>query len=235
MNFWKKSLCKSDYIFVAVILLIAIVFGNILHDVILALTAQSDLASGEEVTTFPLGSLLGVIALAVVMLLSIFKLLTARFDMVIGMGGTRKEFFCNELANQGVSIGLGLVIIWVCSKLEQLKLKLVYPQYRCELDFADIFNWKTLIPAIIMALGFTFIMSAIFLKFRRKAIIVYWVVYMAFMLGLSQMSRITDVMLPLLAGSTIPWGLILPIAFSVVGAALLLVSWLLICRQDVRV
>lgn len=204
--------------------------GNVLHDVIMNLVEQ-----GENPTTFPLGTLLGTIAMIAMVFLGSFVVLAPHFDMAISMGATRKSFFANELINRFVSVAASILILILGNRLEVWKLGAFYPQYPVETDVSFLFSIKMLIPGIALALGLNFLMGAVFLRFQNKALFVYAVSYVIMMLLISQIGSAIEPMIAFFEFSTLPWGVILPVALTVTGMGLLWGAWGIIHRQDVRI
>lgn len=232
MIFLKKSVRISDALFLFGIMLLGFLAGNVLHDVIVNIDLHKE--SAEEMTTFPLGTLICIIVMITVLLLTSFQVLTAKFDLSVGMGATRKEFIVYEIFNQIVRIGGAQVLVAICYAIENLKLSKKYSMYECELDMTGFFDWKVQLPMFIALLGMTFLVSAVFLKFQRKAMLFFVILYIVMMLLMSRVSEVIKPFIALLADTDIPFQFILPIAGLFIGGAMMLGAWLLIRKQAVR-
>lgn len=235
MKFLRKSIQKNDFLLLLVITMGAFLLGNIMHDVIMKLTAAKDLANGGEVTTFPLGTMLGAMAMMFTILFSSLQVLASRFDMSVSMGATRKEFFLNELVNQLVRIASTILILAIGSRLEMFKVAKMYPNFPLDVDLSFLFSWKILPIAILVVLGLTFLIGAAFLKFHKHALVFFWILYMVVMIVIMQIGNWVSPFLGLLASVDLPWGILIPAVLAGIGALMLGGSYVIIHKQDVRI
>lgn len=231
MNFLKKSIRISDALFLFGIMLAGSLAGNVLHEVIVNIDIHKE--SAEKVTTFPLGTLICIIVMMTVLLLTSFQVLSTKFDLSVGMGATRKEFFASEIINQLVRIGGAQVLLAICYAIEKLKLSSRYSMYECELDMTAFFDWKVQLPMFIALLGMTFFVSAVFLKFQKKAMLFFVIFYFVMMLFMTRATAVIKPFVTLLAETNIPFQIILPIAGLLIGGALMAGAWILIRKQAV--
>ncbi|MGN0402958.1 MAG: hypothetical protein ACI4HQ_11980 [Acetatifactor sp.] len=235
MRLLKKSFQLKDALYLVLGTCAVLLTGSILHDIVIKVNLEDAIAKGEEITTFPLGSFLGIMTMVMILFFTSFQLFTARFDMVVAMGASRREFFRNELTNQSIRIFLTVVVLGIGGRLECLKLRVKYPDYQNELDMSGFFSWKILLPLVILLLGMIFLVGAVTLKYQKRAMIFYAVLYFVIILLMSRIPRVLKPFIAFLRDVDLPYHILGPVVMILIGIAALAGSWLLIRRQDVRV
>lgn len=140
-------------------------------------------AHDPEITYIHMMSLISYIVLWMMILLWGMTDFGKAFDMMVGMGRTRKEFFVSYVVvNFGtylVYAGLMVFIAWMETVLE----KIFYAGIPCEMNLtAFFFDVRTIALTILIGFTFNIFMGALYLKFRQKIFMLVWVLFM--LLGL---------------------------------------------------
>lgn len=235
VNLFQKSFRFKAAIFPVFGSLATLLAGSILHDFIVILNAESTTAKGEEITTFPMGFILGVMVMFMSLFFTSFSIFSSRFDMVVSFGASRKEFFRNEIINQAIIILLAITALKIGGLMEALKCQILFPDYRNELDLSGLFSWKVMIPLGILLLGVIFFNGAVALRYAKWTSLFYIASCLVILLFATQISKFIKNMSVFIKNKELLCNLLIPGGMIVLGAVMLAGSWLLIRRQDVRV
>lgn len=228
-----KKVSIQELLFPVGITIIAYIIGGVLHDVIVGFET---VRGAEDITVFPLATLLGIIGYFAFTLLAGSVSMTQDFDMIVGLGGTRKEFFAKRLIEIVIANAICVATILILAYLERIKFMHFWTQYELEFDILPYLSMKNMSIAILMTTGLVFIISSIILKFGKTGFWVLWVLYMIVCLSMTRIHDLARVLqLDKLAKSLASNGGILGLAIIVVSGMLIFISWLMVRRQAVRV
>lgn len=97
------------------------------------------------------------------------------------------------------------------------------------------FSWNILLPLILLLLGIIFLVGAATLRYQKRAMIFYAVLYFVIILFMSRIPRVLKPFIAFLRDVDLPYHILGPVVMILIGLAALAGSWLLIRRQDVRV
>ena len=237
MNFIKKSIRIEDVVSTPIIASLSFLAGNIVHEVIMREEIARHIADPEEISTFPLGTLMAIIVSLMLMVFVSFQVFSSHFNLEISMGCTRKEFFLHELVNQVVRIGFGLLLLNILYRLETWKLKAWYGQYVCEMDMSWFFDWKIQLPLFVFLLGLILMVGGFFLKFSQYALYAGMVFYFALCLLFTQIKMIADPFVAMLANVNLTLQQLVMIGIAVlclVGCVAVWLSWVMMRKQPVK-
>lgn len=226
-----KNVDWKDSILFAMGILGGMLGGSIAHDIIVNTAAHK----GEEITTFPLGFIIGMVVLVVGSLVNAFRVFTDRFDLCLTMGCTRKEFFRNELIHQALRMTLAVLVLLIGSKLEMMKCRSRFPAYRCELDITSFCDWRVMVPLGVFLLGLIFFNGGIALRFYREAFIVSSLFWILFGVTVRRLAPQVEIIIDYLSVSKLPVSAMVSCGMVLVGLLLIAGSWLFVRRQDVRI
>jgi len=201
-------------------------------------------AGEEDVTCGHIGSLLAL--MFTVMFVVVINTSTSiqRFNRLICMSQTRKNFILQEISLNVITISGLLVINSVLFLIEDFLLKKFYPGIPLEFDlglFYHLLIEKVInVPAlIVIAAGLSFFISGAFIRFGQVAFWILWALWMSLCLS-------TDKWIKLLVGDTSVfrknilelWGMwngyFCQIIGIVVAVVLSFVAAMLIRKQEVK-
>lgn len=150
--------------------------GAVLSVVFVALIVKVLCANDPEITYVHLASVFAYAAFWVgAVLLGIVEL-GKTFDMMLGLGRTRKEFFVSYTAVSLIKYVVCAIMIVLIALAENGIGKLLYKGIPCEWDMTSfIVSVRTMLPTILGGWGIHLLAGALYLKFREKLLIVFWI------------------------------------------------------------
>ena len=136
-------------------------------------------AHDPEITYIHMMSLMAYFVLWMMILLWGMIDFGKSFNMMVGMGRTRKEFFISYgIVNIGtylVYTGLIVFIAWVETVME----KIFYAGIPCEINLtAFFFDARTIALTILIGFTYNMLMGSLYLKFYQKIYILVWIPFM---------------------------------------------------------
>lgn len=211
---------------------VGFLFGNILHEGIVF----SELNNGEpDMTVFPLGTIMAMTVLLIYVFIAGAMSMLERFNLLVGNGATRKQFFYNQICSSVVTCLGAVLFLRGLAYIEQLKLSYFWNKLPSELDLQPYMTPLNMGAIIIILIGYTLFIGACILKFGKIGFWFFWGVYM---IGCITLTKIEDVLHGvsenvLAAIKSNSTEIIFIVAlFAVLGA---LLSWLLVRKQPVNI
>lgn len=174
---------KSLKIYI-IVLFSVMIFGNAMHDIILFFTRAE-----EDSTVFPLATVLmiGVIFGYMIYYGGIAD--AGRFNLMISMGCTRREYFSIRIAELALEVLVGYVASFCCNTFEKWKFIRFYKEIPVELDISVFFSLKYAVPVFLFLAAVSFTASICIMKYGVKA---FWGLYIVFMVCCLGVPRIIE-------------------------------------------
>ena len=176
------------------------------------------------------GTLLALIGPVFIMIFTGVCSVGQCFNLGIGMCDTRRRLvpalaagsFLQFLAFSGVAYLLHHLELWL--------FRIFYKGAENEVSLAVLFQWKYILVACVFMAALQMLFSTLFLKLGRAALWIVWGVCMAVCLGLPRLTGAPELMKNIFLEITEAMALT---GISVAAVILLLISYLLIRRQQV--
>lgn len=222
-------------------LLTAWILGAAVFSVVfVALIVKVFCANDPEITYVHLASLLTYVVFWVVAVLLGIVEFRKTFDMMLGLGRTRKEFFISYTVVSFVKYVMCAVLIVLVALAENEIGKLLYQGIPCEWDMTSfIVSVRTMCPTVLGGLGIHLLAGALYLKFREKLLIVFWIfccflgVFLQWLGKLAhQWEEIGKIGDGILAFFTGPCYVLFPVVIAVAGMFCIL-SYFLVRKREV--
>lgn len=199
---------------------------------------------GEKESIFPMGTLLALFVPVFVMIFIGMSSLPLYFNTAVGMGAVRRHvvpaMYCISLLTNVVAAWTAYLFYY----LEQWIFGVLYAGIEIEMDIQFVFQWKYILPVCLAVLGVNALMGALFLKYGKIAFTVFWILWMVVFIGGPRLGhflesthdnaflRMCRKIVELIRGFS-ERGILTIVA--VVSAVLMLVSWMLLRKQQVDV
>lgn len=200
-------------------------------------------ANDPDMTYIHMMSLMAYIVLWAAILLTGMTDFGKCFDMMVGMGRTRKEFFLSYgVLNFGTYLIYAaeiLLIAWLETVIE----KVCYAGIPCEMNLTFFFfDVRTIVLTILMGFVINMLLGALYVKFRQKIFMLVWVLFMGFGMMAQMISKAIDAQNPWLmaigdffvALFTSP-AVILILGAVAVTVLLVAVSYLLVRKREISI
>ena len=171
--------------------------------------------------------------------------------MAVSMGCTRRKFVFSSVLVTFLQALLALILTFVTSQISELIYHLAFSQYPPDSAFYGVFTlqfliqhgWKFVLGAMGIVL-FGYCSGALFQRFGKIFLVIFWVLYMFFALSANSISNVLEmrdtttllgkIVVPASdALSSLPIGF-LPILGIVLGVALVAYSGWLLLRGTVK-
>lgn len=234
-NAWLVS--KDRFLKTVFVVALSAVLSGLLVFVIVKVFGADD----PEMTYIHMMSLISYITLWALILFMGMTDFGKTFDMMVGMGRTRKEFFVSYgIVNFGtylVYAGEILLIAWLETVIE----KVFYAGIPCEMNLtAFFFDARTIALTILIGFTYNIFMGALYLKFRQKIFMLVWVLFMFMGLIAQMISKSVETQPPWLmavidffvAIFTSP-ALVLILGAIVITILLVAVSYLIVRKREI--
>lgn len=199
---------------------------------------------GEKESIFPIGTLLALFVPVFVMLFVGMSSLPLYFNTAVGMGAVRRHVVP---AMFSISLLTNVAAVWTAYlfyHLEQWIFGMLYAGIEVEMDLRFVFRWKYILPVCLAVVGVNALMGTLFLKFGKAAFTVFWIVWMVVFIGGPRLGHLLESAYDnaflrmcrkavALIGGFSEKGILA--AVVLVSAVLLMVSWMLLRKQQVDV
>jgi len=229
-NKLSKYIEIREVAMMAGLIIVTFILGMLLHDFLV----NNDIKNmEEEITVFPLGSFISIIAMLVALCFVGATAMCQDFGMIVGMGATRKEFFLKKVINLGITTVISIIIFVILNRIEMIKLNTMWSEYPLELDFSPYITGKNIFIAIVVLIGMSLFVSAFILKFGKTGFWIIWGLYMIFCLSLSRASDIVSAIKPETINSMSAKSNMIMVALFILAVSGTAVSWLIVRRQEV--
>jgi len=147
------------------------IIGNLIHDMLIRYVPDDDM------TVFPLGTLLTIISFFMVSLLvGLFS--DGRFNATIAMGETRHRFFKDLIITRLLTSMVYILMIELAYKYEQWKFTAKYPQYTIDLEMRFLYNALFIVILLLGGTCLSVLLTSLVLRFEKKAYIAVWIFFM---------------------------------------------------------
>ena len=159
---------------------IVCVFGTAVFSVLLVMFIVKVLCKDDpEITGIQLASLMAYIVLWIAMPIWGMTDFGKSFDMMVGMGRTRKEFFSSYCIANFASNLVYVAVIVLITVLDKALYGLLYQGIPCEMDLSAFFlDIRTIGATVLMSFGLNILLGALYLKFRAKIFMFVWIICM---------------------------------------------------------
>lgn len=125
------------------------------------------------------GTFMAVIAGVMLFLLMGIFSFGQEFSLALSLGSTRKEFLITYAAESFLNIVLLAVTVGVVGIIEFLTGKICYKQIPCSFDFTPyMLDIRFLAGALFLLPALRILLGALILKFQKKALVAFWIVWM---------------------------------------------------------
>lgn len=197
---------------------------------------------GETDSIFPLGTLMALTVPVFIMLFLGMGSLPLYFNLLVGMGMTRKRLIPMIFGFSFLKNIIGMWIAYLFYHLETWMFRSAYAGIRNELDLRFVFQWKYIIPVGMVVVALDVLMGALWLKYGKKALTIFWILWMAIFIGGPRIVRMLNhgkegvflnvcrKIADLFSGCSESGIIILVIAVS---AGLIVVAYSILCKQQV--
>lgn len=138
---------------------------------------------------FPLGTLLAFMVPAMLMIFFGMASLPTYFNLVIGMGTTRKRLLPALFVFSILENLLGAWIVNLFCLLEKWTFETAYAGIKNELDLSFVFQWKYITAICMAVVALNTWMGALCLKYGKKVFTLFWLLFMAVFIGGSRISK----------------------------------------------
>lgn len=167
----------------AIIELVAFIFGTII------LTLIVGFGGGEK--TVELGTMMmGLMGIGIMFFSGTIGLRN-EFNLMIGMGVTRKKFISGYFISSVIITLQLLALVYIGYFIESLEIQLLYSDYeKIAAVETFLFSWYV-IPAVLFIAAFTMFLGAVAVRGGKKVMVVFWCLWMA---GCLLPGRIEDAM-----------------------------------------
>lgn len=227
---FKKYVELKDILFSLVFVVAAFGFGIILHDIIV----HADIGNHEaEITVFPLGAVVAIVGLFLGLFFSGATSMCQRFDLVIGLGGSRKEFFLERAIFNGASSALCVVVYVALAGLEKMRLDRVWGQYPLEFDIMPFLTATNMAVVVIAISGASLFLAAIIMRFGKAGFWVIWAIYMIGCLALSKTDDIVHSINPDFAQMVLKNATLIRIGIVLLALLGAWIAWLIVRKHHV--
>lgn len=177
LSLWKVN--KTELLTLPLFVLGLSLFGFIMAVVIIAM--------GEETTSFPMGTVIGSIALiaGALVYISYFR---REFMVALTMGATRTEFLLSFALRQLTLLVAGYVLILVLCLAERAAYPLIFPGIIHEFDMLPILTDPRIVLSVMaVALVLSMFLGMLFCRFGKKFLWVVYAVYMLLCFGITRL------------------------------------------------
>lgn len=231
----KQLLLRSDELLTMLLLEAgAFVFGEAILHVAVGVF-------GEEDEVFQLGLLMAVFMVGMCMVFMGVSSLALGFNIGVGMGASRRRFIPAFMLFTYLEFLVLAAIAKIFGYLEKWILEMAYPG----MDHGDVdimLQWKYILVAGIAVVACNVIFGAISLKFGKVSFVILWLLWMAVIVGIPRMvqwaSTNRDSVAVRACRSVLDAicsfkenGILAGIA--ALSAVLMLISWIMLRRQQV--
>lgn len=144
---------------------------------------------GETDSVFPLGTLMALMVPVFIMVFLGMGSLPLYFNTVIGMGMTRRRLVPLMFAFSFLQNMAGIWIAYLFYYLETWIFRTAYAGIRNELDLQFVFQWKYIVPICMVIVALNVMMGAMWLKYGKKALTIFWILWMAVFIGGPRIGR----------------------------------------------
>lgn len=197
---------------------------------------------GERESIFPMGTLLALFVPLFVMVFIGMSSLPLYFNIALSMGAVRRHMVPAMLS---ISLLIDIAAVWTAYlfyHLEQWIFGMLYAGIESELDLQFVFRWKYILPVCLAVVGANALMGALFLKFGKVTFTIFWILWMVVFIGGPRLGhllesaydnaflRVCRKVVELIGGFS-ERGILA--AVVLVSAVLIMVSWMLLRKQQV--
>ncbi len=169
MNAIKQELKVNgkDLFIMLLIQLCFFLFGMILVSVILFFDKN-------EATYFSMGLLFSLITVLFSSMIYDGLVYQTRYQLAISMGRSRRGLLLSYFATVPLRSLILIGSAWVLGKVELLLYRILYPTLTNEVDFYVIFDWRIILPAVIVVTVLGLFIAAIYGRFGQKGWMVFY-------------------------------------------------------------
>lgn len=200
-------------------------------------------ANDPEITYIHFMSLISYIVLWMMIFLTGMTDFGKTFDMMVGMGRTRKEFYLSYgLVNFGTYLVYGALVLAI-AWLETVMEKVFYGGIPCELNLSSFFfDVRTIVLTVVGGFCFNMVIGALYLKFRQKIFMLVWLLFMFMGVIMQMIGKAIDARNPWMIKSvdfivrifTSPAVILIPVVILIV-VLLVSLSYLLVRKREIAV
>lgn len=173
-----KNTClfsKNRFLSTFSIVLGAAVFSELLVVLIVKVFCKND----PEITYVQIAPLMSYFAFWIAVPIWGMTDFGKNFDMMVGFGRTRKEFFFAYCTVNFIAYLLYAGIFVLITVTDEALCNLLYKGIPCEMDLSAFFlDARTIGATVLIAFFLNIMLGALYLKFRAKLFMVVWVLCM---------------------------------------------------------
>lgn len=185
------------------------------------------IALGEEVTSFPMGTLFGSIGLVVAALIYI-SYFRREFMLALTMGATRTEFLISFSMRQLLLMAFSYLMLLLLCFVESATYPLIFPGIISEFDIMPyLLNPILVICVAVVALVLTLFLGMLFCRYGKKVLVVIYIVYMLLCFGLSRLLHAQWLIALVVAIPLVGW-----IGIAVAAVAAMLASTVIMAKKQ---
>ena len=211
-----------------IMLMITVVFGNVLHDIILLIDKD------EDVTVFPLGTVMVIMVAFCYMLYYTAFEDTLKFNTYVSMGCTRREYFTGRVIGKIVQLIISVVMAFGCYMFERWKFVRFYPGIEAELDMAHFFDLQIIVPIMLFMVAVSFTVSICVMKFGNKAMVGLWVIFMFIGIGFPRIMEAADISALNVAELFEQYKGLIVLSVAAISVIVVVIDRMMIMKQAVR-
>lgn len=173
-----KNTClfsKNRFLSTYAIILGAAVFSELLVVLIVKVFCKND----PEITYVQMAPLMSYFAFWIAVPIWGMTDFGKNFDMMVGFGRTRKEFFFSYCTVNFIAYLVYASIFVLIMVADEALCNLLYKGIPCEMDLSAFFlDARTIGATVLIAFFLNIILGALYLKFRAKLFMFVWMVCM---------------------------------------------------------
>lgn len=217
LSLWKVN--KTELLLLPIFVLSLFLMGFLMALLLIAL--------GEEVTSFPMGTVIGSIGLVVAALIYI-SYFRREFMLALTMGATRTEFLITFSLRQLLLMAFSYLMLLLLGSLESAVYPLIFPGIISEFDMMPVLLNPILVLCVaIAALVLTLFLGMLFCRYGKKVLVVIYIVYMLLCFGLSRLLHAQWLIALVISIPPIGW-----ISIAVAAVAAMLTSTVIMAKKQ---
>lgn len=198
---------------------------------------------GEVESVFLGGTLLALIMVPFVQILVGTSMMALHFNIAVSMGTTRRRVVPAFMVFVFLGELLAVGVAYLLYHLEKWIFSIAYTGMDVELDFGFVFRWNYILLACFAIVALNMLMGALFLKYGKKALTVFWIIWMVACIGMPRLAhmlkstqdnaflRVCRKVLDVLYGFT-ENGILTGVFLC--SAVFILLAWLMLRKQQVE-
>lgn len=127
---------------------------------------------------FCMGTVMALIACAVVTLLTGAFGYYAEFQLALSMGRTRTAFMGSYALRLLLQLAVSYVLVLLLYRAELALYPIFFPAYENEVQFTFLTNWKLILTCALGLLILSMFIGAIYGRWGKKSLWVFWVIWL---------------------------------------------------------